>query len=164
MTEIDPPKEIFDALYTSAGVVVIHWAILEQALEHWVALIYRSPNGKQGERRIPYLYGAKITFLKKSFANLPLLRPSEKEALSLIGEIEEMAPIRATLVHGSISSYDPETQLLKFVRLPIDKQDDIHVISEEYLSIPQILDAGTKMLKLMTRALKFGQHLVNIFM
>ena len=124
-------------------------------------MIYRSPGGKLNERRIPYLYNPKIRFLRNAFRTLPILETFKTEGLEVIGEIEKFSLIRATIVHGSISSYDPETHKLKFVRLPIDKEDDIHLLKAEYLSIQEITDAGTKILRLMSRALTFGHCLAD---
>jgi hypothetical protein len=106
----------------------------------------------------------KITFLEKRLGDLPELKPLATEGLDLLTQIKVMAQIRDILVHGAISSYDPDTQLLKFMRLRVDKREKIHAMEPEHASIPEILEASSVILRLQTQALTFGHRLADRLM
>jgi hypothetical protein len=160
--EIDTPKEILDVLYAPVGAVVIYWSLLEQSIEFWVAMIYHRPGGnKNWKKGPPFLLAAKLSFLRAKFADLAELQPFATEALGLLGEIEKMATVRDVLVHGAASTYNPSTQQIKFTRLGIDKAEKKHQERIDYLSIPDILDAGGKILNVNSRTLNFTQRLID---
>jgi hypothetical protein len=159
--EINPPKEVFDALYPAVGSVVIYWSLVEQSLEHWVAIIYHHPGGNKDKKQIPFLLGAKLTFLRARFSDAPDLAGMSSEGLALLNKIEQMAKTRDILVHGAISAYQPKTQRLKFIRLGINKADRIHTLNPDYLSIPKILEAADVILGLMTTTINFSNRLVE---
>jgi hypothetical protein len=159
--EINPPQEVLEALYPAVGAVVIYWSLLEQAMEHWVAMIYRHPGGDKGWKQVPYLLRPKIEYLRTKFGDMPDLASCSKDGLTLLEKIEKIAQIRDIMVHGAISSYHPETEMLKFVRLQVDKAKKIHVITPDYATVLEILEASGFILTLMTEAFHFGQVLAD---
>jgi hypothetical protein len=155
------PNNVYKALYPTVGSVVICWSLLEQSIESWVAIIYHAPGGNAGYKRIPFQLAPKLEFLRTRFSDLPTLQPFSQEGLDLLNKVEQMARIRDILVHGAISDFDQATSRLKFVRLGIDKTDNMHQTKEEYLTFQQILDAGKTILDINAATLKFGTHLMD---
>ncbi len=78
--------EVLEPLYPSVGSLVTNWAILEQSLEFWVAMIFHSwkAGTKLKERRIPHQFSAKVRFLRRAFTELSALEKYEAEGLDLL--------------------------------------------------------------------------------
>jgi hypothetical protein len=160
-TEIDPPAEVINRVYPAIGAVVVFWAMLEQSLEHWVAMIYRHPGGNTGYKKVPFLFSPKVEFLREKFSNLVVLKPLAAEAFDIIEVVDRLAGVRDIMVHGGITAYQPDTELLKFIRIRIDKTDNMHTLESNYASIREILETSAIILKYWTRSLHFSKRLLK---
>jgi hypothetical protein len=155
------PDEIYRALFPSVGSLVICWSLLEQSVESWVALIYHAPGGNVGYKKIPFMLNAKLTFLRERFTDLAALQSFSQEGLRLLNEVERLSKIRDILVHGAISDFDEATGRLKFVRLGIDKADNMHQAKDDHLTLHEILEAGNAIVDVNAATLEFGSRLMG---
>lgn len=163
MKEELPPKEVFDALYPAVGAAVIKWALAEQTLEHWVAIIFHSPGGNIWKNP-PFMLKAKREYLESVFDTLPVLASFRSEGLDLLERAKRLASIRDILVHGAVSGHQPSTGLIKFVRLDIDKSDNKHTIAPELMTVTEILQIGDAISNLTVDLSLFSQRLLKALM
>jgi hypothetical protein len=165
MRDVGPPisPETLNPLYPAVGSLILQWAMLEQMLEAWVAIIFRSWNigSRLNEKQIPFQFSNKVRFLRKAFERIPELENYAQEGLSLLDQIEPVGKTRDILVHGALCAYDDATNTFSFRRLPIDREQMIHVETIDRLTGQQILDAGGTMLYLGKRSTKFANCLLG---
>src|SRR3990172_4643411 len=99
---MEKPSKDFNELCRQVGFIVIHWALTEQGLDQWIAIIYHHCGGNKLDNEIPRSLSNKLDFLKRSFKQLPLLSSFKEDGLNLIKVISEKSDDRHDLVHGAI--------------------------------------------------------------
>ena len=158
-TEI--PGEILESLYPAIGALILNWALLESVIEKWVAVIYHEANGIVIRRKLPRMWGQKVKFIRQCFDELPVLSPWKDWGLSYLDRAEALVTVRHTVTHGALAGYDRSKNALLFIRLDLDQEKKIHVSFEEYLSIPNILNAGTESTELCHSSALLCRHMLD---
>jgi hypothetical protein len=107
------PDDVYQALCKSVGDLVLNWGLAESALDIGVAIVFHR-GGNAVENTIPKAMDKKTEFLKQCFKTLLQLSPWREEATALAIEANNLANVRHTVVHGSISQYDPNGHKIVF--------------------------------------------------
>jgi hypothetical protein len=152
------PDDVYQALCKSVGDLVLNWGLAESALDIGVAIVFHR-GGNAVENTIPKAMDKKTEFLKQCFKTLLQLSPWREEATALAIEANNLANVRHTVVHGSISQYDPNGHKIVFHMLKAEPT--IHRHRTQTLAIESILAAGSKSAALCGKLLNLDERLAK---
>lgn len=130
-----------DTIAKAFGLVVIQWGQAEQSLDLIVALLWQSLDSRHHARKIPIMLEPKLTFLRKCFESIEVLRDLNAEAASLLTEFERLSSLRHDLIHGAVASLAPVNG--HFVLAKLDVRDGFHHVREVRVSVaayPQLVN------------------------
>jgi hypothetical protein len=135
------PKGDLDTIAKAFGLVVIQWGQAEQSLDLIVALLWHSFESREHAKKIPFMLGSKLEFLRKCFQSVDALYQFRKDAESLLTEFERLSSIRHDLIHGAVTSVAPVDG--HFILAKLDVHDGYHHVREVRVSLaayPQLVD------------------------
>lgn len=155
------PSEVWGRIYYETGSFILNWAIFESCLEKWIALLHRKALRNSKDSKLPKELSRKTKYLREAFKELDSLQPFHDEAVSCLDRSAPLSTLRHTLIHGAISAYRFEDRALLFVRLIIDRSDDIHMASEEWIGLDQLAQASESCLALTRDALALGNRMAD---
>ena len=158
------PQAVYNDLFPAVGQLILCWATFEGCLETWVNSIYHWGGGKSIDPIMPRVYKSKITFLKDSFKKSPKLAPLKDAGLDLLKQAPPLFQIRSTVAHGALSDFEASGDKVMFLRIDLSKAKDKQIRTEEWLTVPDIIDAGFKSIRLARASLIFGNQLDKAIM
>jgi hypothetical protein len=154
----------FRALCVAVGFVVLNWAIIEQQIDNWVNIAFINCGGRslRGVDGIPRSFRRKAKFLKDSFRKLPSLSPFAAEGLALLARASVWADERNNLVHGGITSLEPQNGAFQFRKIGYLKGN--HTVSTFMFTPSDFSTLETALEELLTEQLAFSQKLADTFL
>ncbi|HEY8595999.1 MAG TPA: hypothetical protein VIL84_12220 [Devosiaceae bacterium] len=127
MREPSVSPEIMPHIITSVGMLVLNWSFVENTLDMWTAIAYRDVGGDEIEKEIPKMFSRKVKYLRKCFRRLAPLAPHRKACLHFVERAKAISDIRHNIVHGTLSDYDPETEMITFSILELNPDKTQHI-------------------------------------
>lgn len=127
-----PSDERLSELYTGIGKITSLWALMEQALDAWVGIVFHSCGGRKLRNGLPHGLKRKLEFLRTGFKQIPDLAPFKDDGLVLLEKIASNKDRRHDVVHGAISAVEAETG--KFTFAILDARGDMHYASRKSLT------------------------------
>jgi hypothetical protein len=162
---IEEPNTL-KGLWFAIGYVAQNWAMMEQNFDMWVAMIYHDMFGRQKiNKQIPRSFSYKIKFLRRSFNQLPPLRPFANEAIPLLMEALSLAQARNDLIHGVITTMEPvneEWPMVIFDYSEDDQQVHWHKARKFSFRPRRFRDFESKLLPLVGKVCVFGHRLLPL--
>lgn len=149
----------FESLCTAIGFIELNWALLEQSLDNWVAIIFHDVDGKPlaYEERLPREFGRKARFLKRCFKKLSPLQPFAEEGLLILEKAKTLSATRHDLSHGVATSITPVRGVFPF---SVIKHEAQHHIVRDFVFNPKDFPKLAKaLLDLGAESLRFGERL-----
>lgn len=153
------PEDIVEPLYTAVGQLVVNWALMEQALESWVAVIYHQAGGKLVTPKLSKRLGDKISLLRRWLVEIDQLAPFSPEGVTLLDRIEALGKTRNHIVHGAISEFEPSSLTLTFIKIDTDKCRSMQRANSLRITAAELLSAGTEAMDLASDVVDFGSTL-----
>lgn len=129
----DQDKTDLDSIARAFGLVVINWGNAEQSLDMLIALLWQSFPTRAYSRKIPMMLAPKLTFARKSFAEVEALKPFQQQAGSLFAEFDRLSNLRHDLIHGAVASLAPIDG--HFVLMKFEIHDGFHHVREVRIPI-----------------------------
>jgi hypothetical protein len=160
------PEEILMPLYAATGELVFSWAIVETALNYWLAVIYQRAGGKHLKKgkEIPFGLTKKLRFLNHCFNQIEALEPFLKEAKSILSRAKIISRTRDMVVHGTISAYNAGKMEFLYVRVDLNKEKTLHKFTELWLPITKVLDDSGESIEIGREALDLAGRLLEAFL
>ena len=117
--------EDFTGFCMAIGYIAQNWAMLEQTLDAWIAMIYHDIGGrKRVDPKLPRNFLGKTRFLRKAFNALEPLKPFAKEVIPILDKANNMSPKRNDLIHGVLTSMTPINGEWQMLILDLDSPED----------------------------------------
>ena len=157
------PQHQIDPICKSVGMLVINWAMVEQTIEMIVAVIYRSADGHSQEEKLPKFFSRKAKFVRRCLSRISALHDFQLTGRKLMEEATRLSKIRHDVIHGALSGFDEETGVVSFIRVDIDKNEDIHQEVRCEHSIEEILNAGVDCISLTAKLHDYVNRLIAEF-
>ncbi len=125
MMFFDNPSD--NALFASIGRLTISWALLEGAVDLCVIYFFRNAGNPAGEKEMPRTaLKRKVTFLKRTIRELPLLDASAKSnATAILDAILSEAVTRQDIIHGAVIDHEEGSGVATLARLIHDEKTGI---------------------------------------
>lgn len=124
----------FMGLCMAVGYIAQNWAMLEQDLDMWIAMIYHGIGGRATiDPQIPISFARKIKFLRRAFWQISALKPYADEARTILDGAKALSKDRNDLVHGSLMSLKPQRGRWKMAIFDFETPKDRkhwHVVRE----------------------------------
>jgi hypothetical protein len=150
-------------LFRPVGELIINWSVLDSQLIKIVAILYRTDIGKRLESELPREFSRRLRFLRKCVSKTPELAKFAEDIKRMLSTAKQMVVVRDALVHGAISKYDKADGRYHFVKLDIDKEDDIHIANTVRMTLDDIQAHVLVSQDLMSFAIKVTDYLAKIF-
>jgi hypothetical protein len=137
------PDSVVENFAAPLGHFVISWSFVETGVALWSDLLAADVAPANKVR-----FSAQIKLIKEACSKA-LIGEALTKAMNLFEKAEEIADVRYTVTHGSISHYESDTQRLLFVRLQPAPKDEHGkhqagwITKERYLSVAN-LDSYTE--------------------
>lgn len=155
----EPTAEQFTGLCAIVGQVALPWTQYEGSVDHCVVLFFEEADKTENQDGVPISYKRKIIFLKKKFKEKPYLQPFRDEAAEIFGQAKELNKVRNDIIHGWVSHFDPEQQIVHFTKLAVRLEQ--HYDDTKIYTLPVLIGVGQKCLDLATRFIEFAQRVAK---
>ncbi len=96
----EPTPGELASIQRGVGAITLRWGRLELTLNLMIALIYHQIGGREIEPELPLMFGRRLRFLRRCFAQIEPLTPYRKEAVELFDLLADLAVVRETISHG----------------------------------------------------------------
>jgi hypothetical protein len=156
------PEEILPALYSSIGMIVTNWSFVENALDHWTAIVFHDFGGSKIEAEMPRMFGRKVKFLSKCFRRIEALSPFKDDAMKVIRRACELSDMRHFVVHGVLSGFDAEdSETFVFRKIDVSEDKKQHLLGEMRLPGEHLVMGGTELINMASFAQKVSARLLD---
>lgn len=156
------PEEILPSLYSAVGMIVTNWSFVENALDHWTAIVFDDFGGSRIEPEMPRMFGRKVKFLSKCFKRIDALSPFKDDALKVIQRASELSDMRHYIVHGVLSGFDAEDkEAFVFRKIDVSQDKKQHVLGEMRLPGTHLAIGATELLHMASFAQKVSVRLLD---
>jgi hypothetical protein len=152
-----------EALFQPIGELIINWSLLDSQIVKMVAVLYHTETGRSLQSEIPREFSRRVRFLRKCASKMPELSGFSNDIRRMLTTAKEMVVVRDAFVHGAVSNYDEIDQRYSFVKLDIDKHEDIHVANTVRMTLDDIQAHVVVSQDLMAFAIKVTDYLFKIF-
>ncbi len=154
------PSDILPPIFFAVGELVLGWAFAEQNLDNMVTIFFHGAGAKT-EAELPVALNRKMKYLRKCLRTVPALASFRANAEQLIDEAEKLSDTRHTVIHGAISEYNSQIQVITFVKLKAVK--DRHWVDPRHMKLDHLLGIGVEAGKLGLRLGDLTRRLLDTF-
>lgn len=109
-----------EALFIASGFIVVQWGHAEQCLELIVSTLYDHYPGEK-PKRLPFVLEKKLAFIRQCAESAEYPLRCAADLTKLATDFEALANVRHGLIHGAITSLEPESDTFKFIKLRSNK-------------------------------------------
>jgi hypothetical protein len=155
--------ERLEALFRPIGELIINWSLLDSQIVKMVAILYHTETGRSLAPDIPREFSRRVRFLRKCVSKSPELSNFVNDMRRMLATAKEMVVVRDAFVHGAVSHYDETDQRYSFVKLDIDKTEDIHVANIIRMTLDDIEAHVVVSQDLMAFAIKVTDYVAKTF-
>jgi hypothetical protein len=153
----------FQGYCMAIGYITQNWAMLEQNIDMWVAMIYHGIGGRKNiDPQLPRSFDRKVRFLRKAFNVMVPLKGLAAEVTPLLDNAKKLSLRRNDLVHGAITRLEPvdgKWQLTIFdYESPKDKTH-WHVMRDVTFSPAEFSSLERELIPLVGQIAAFGLRL-----
>jgi hypothetical protein len=142
--------------------IVTNWSFVENALDHWTAIVFHDFNGASIEKEMPRMFGRKVKFLSKCFRRIEALSPFKEDAMKVIRRCCELSDMRHFVVHGVLSGFDADdNETFVFRKIDVSEDKKEHVLGEMRLPGDHLVIAGTELIQMAAFAQKVSARLLD---
>jgi hypothetical protein len=163
-TESPPVSALqLEALFCPVGELIINWSLLDSQIVKIVAIIYHAAEGKQQEAQMPFEFKRRVKFLRRCVSRIPALSVFVNDINKLITTATELTIVRDAIIHGAISAYDEKDRSYSFVKLDIDRADNLHIANTVKMTLADIETSVVESQTTMKAAIALSQRLSEMF-
>jgi len=162
MRQRSVPEEIMPSLFSCVGMIVVNWTFIENALDGWACAAFHDYPDLRVEKELPRQFGRKLDFLRKSFRRIPGLSPFESEALAFLDRARELSGVRDSVVHGTLSDFDPQDEVFTFSKIDLTKDKRQHVFGELRIRGADLVSAADELLAMAAQAQELSLRLLKL--
>jgi hypothetical protein len=113
------PDSDLEILFKAVGFIVVQWGYAEQSLDLLVKVIFECCEGHPLLKRRPQNLNEKVILLRKCFASITKLNPSQAEASALLERFSRVGILRNDLVHSSIVDFTLKDGTFRFLKVDV---------------------------------------------
>ena len=152
-----------EALFRPIGELIINWSLLDSQIVKMVAILYHTETGRSLQSEIPREFSRRVSFLRKCASKIAELSNFAEDIRRMLTTAKEMVIVRDAFVHGAVSNYDKTDQRYLFVKLDMDKPEDIHVANTVRMTLDDVQAHVVVSQDLMAFAIKGTDYLSKTF-
>jgi hypothetical protein len=131
-----------EVLFRTVGFIIIQWGHAEQSLELIVSTLYEWYPGEK-PKKLPFVLEKKLDFILDRATSKTEPLTCAVDLTKLVSDFESLASVRHDLIHGAITSFEPEGNTFTFIKLRSSKSAGsskiIHLSSAEFPSLTKRL-------------------------
>jgi hypothetical protein len=105
-----------ETLFRTVGFIVVQWGHAEQSLEMIVSTLYDWYPGEK-PKKLPFMLEKKLDFIRNSATSTTEPLIFAPDLIKLADDFESLADVRHNLIHGAITSFEPEGDTFTFIKL-----------------------------------------------
>jgi len=150
-----------EALYRAVGYTVVSWALIEQALDFCIEVVFHCCGGEKINAEIPRALKAKLRFMRKSLRQLEPLQPVKDRGLALMDETSALKPQRDNIVHAAVKGVKSASGIFEFSKL--HAKQTTHYVEDVEFDLTRFPEFSREIERLETHMLGFAQTLVEDF-
>jgi hypothetical protein len=116
------PKPDLSPYFTLLGTFSHYWAAMEYGMDSMLAAIYhRIDLNKAIDKKLPWAFAQKVTYLRKAATNLPALAGHQAVLNDLLNNAELLAEDRHLFTHGIPLDYDTPNEITHMYKINFQK-------------------------------------------
>lgn len=152
--------DLIERLSGPVGFVTLNWPFIEETMAYITEITADAVQAAGLRVKRERSFKERFNYMRRIFTSVPALASHAKFFEQIAADIDQLTPVRHALTHGRMTSFDSETEIVRFIKINPDRAGQYHIVDTIKLS-PEVIDnAGRVSLLIVTNLGRLARALL----